>query len=45
MKKIEMHKFLTFPRSFGKQCFAVIDALYSKRQSGLILNSTPENRL
>ena len=27
---IEMLKFLNFPRSFGKQCFAVVDAPYSK---------------
>ena len=27
---IQMLKFLIFPRSFGKQCFAVVDALYSK---------------
>ena len=25
-----MLKFLTFPQSFGKQCFAVVDVLYSK---------------
>ena len=29
-----MHKFLTFPRYFGEQCFAVVDAPFSKCKPG-----------
>ena len=37
---IEMLNFLAFPRSFGKQFFAVVDAQYNKLRGGLPMTLT-----